>query len=217
MGDASLIGTIVSGVLSGTAGAATTMLAFFKEMRGRIEKLERAIGNPGSAVEPRTGLYLLIAQLVDKATVFEDTQKKFRREIDGWEDEPPEWLSRALNRRVSSASIDESQFAEFEKRVDQRVKILTDRVGRLETTISRVEELVADLPDQMRHDAEKFVDAGTYETESRKRAEEIRKINENLQTANGFLRGVMAALGYLDAPATSPSSAPPPALPGRRK
>lgn len=214
----SLVQTVISGLISGGAGAATTMLAFFKEMRGRIERLEKSVGTQGSAVEPRTGLYLLVAQLGDQVKIVEDALKTFKREVDRWEDDPPDWLTRALNRRAAVTSFNAEQFEEFETRVEQRVKLATDRVKRLEDALARVQEQVETLPDRFTQESDRFVDVDTYELESRKRADDIRRIQENLNTANGFLRGVMAALGYLDPPPASPPMPPtPPTLPRRGK
>lgn len=217
MADPTIIQTIISGLVSGGAGAATTMLAFFKEMRGRIERLEKSVGTQGSAVEPRTGLYLLVAQLGDQVKIVEDALKQFKREVDRWEDDPPEWLTRALNRRVQATSFNAEQFENFEQRVEQRVKLASDRVKRLEESLAHVQAQVEDLPDRLARDGDRYVDAETYEQESRKRADDIRRIQENLNTANGFLRGVMAALGYLDPPPASPPTPPTPTLPRRGK
>lgn len=213
-----IVQTIISGLVSGGAGAATTMLAFFKEMRGRIERLEKSVGTQGSAVEPRTGLYLLVAQLGDQVKIVEDALKTFKREVDRWEDDPPEWLTRALNRRASATAFNTEHLEDFEQRVEQRVKLAADRVKRLEDALSHMQEQVENLPDRFsRETGDRFVDVETYEQESRKRADDIRRIQENLNTANGFLRGVMAALGYLDPPPASPPTPPtPPVLPRRK-
>ncbi len=202
----SLIQMIVSGVVSGGAGATASVLTFFREMRGRIEKLEKALGNPGSTVEPRTGIYLLLAQLVEQLKQVEDAFRKFKRDVDSWEDDPPEWFTRALNRRTSAGSLNVEHLDEFEQRVEGRVKLAIDRLKRLEEAFAESQDQVSKLSDEFEREAStKFVDIETYEQESKKRADEIRRIQENLHTANGFLRGVMAALGYLDPP---PSSSP---------
>ena len=133
-----IIQTAISGVVSGGAGAATTLLAFFKEQRARIEKIEKAVGTAGSSVEPRTGLFLLVSQLDEQLKGIQDTYRKFRREIDGWEDDPPEWLTRALNRRTSMTSVNSDQFDDFESRIDQRMKLSTERLKRLEEAFEAV-------------------------------------------------------------------------------
>lgn len=202
-----VVQTAVSGLVTGGAGAATTLLAFFRETRGRIDKVEKAVGSPGSPVEPRTGLFLLVAQLDEQMKALSDAQRKFKREIDGWEDDPPEWLTRTVNRR-SMTSVNTEHFEDFEQRVEMRVKGATDRLKRLEEALTEVSERVSALPG-----AGNYVDADLYEQDSEKRAEEIRRIQESLHAANGFLRGVMATLGYIE-PEVQKS---PPPLPPRRK
>jgi hypothetical protein len=211
-----IIQTAISGVVSGGAGAATTLLAFFKEQRARIEKLEKAVGTAGSSVEPRTGMFLVLSQLDDQFKSFLETHRKFKREIEGWEDDPPDWLTRALNRRTSSTSISSDHFEDFEARIDLRVKTATERLKRLEEAFDQISAQVSLLPEKFEKQVgDKFVDAESYEQESKKRAEEVRRIQENLHTANGFLRGVMAALGYLDPPSSSPQT--PQVTPPRKK
>ncbi len=222
---ADLWSSLISGALTGGAGAATTVFAFFRDARKRLDMLEKAVGTPGSAVEPKTGLYALWANIAEAVKQQDDSQRKLRRELEDWHDEPPDWLARALNRRaLSSSNLEQQQ--EFEQRVDQRIKMATDRVRHLEEAFDALSErlnamadrIVRDSSDKLLKDAEdRFVDVQSYEEEARKRTEEIRKIQENLHAANGFLRGVMAALGYLDPDSTPPSSSAGPPLPLRRK
>ena len=207
-----LVQMVVSGVVTGGAGAATTVLAFFREIRGRIEKLEKMVGSAGSAVDPKTGLFLITDQLSTQVRGLEESLKKFRRDVDAWEDDPPEWLARVLTRRtgLSSFSLDE-----IEQHFEARLKAATDKLKRLEEAISDTQDQVSRLQTEMSHDMETLVQSKDYEEDSRRRADEIRRIQENLHTANGFLRGVMAALGYTEPPSAMPSEEPP-MLPRRK-
>jgi chromosome segregation ATPase len=197
-----LIETIVSGAVTGGAGAATTLVAFFRDVRKRVEAIEKAIGSAGSSIEPRTGIYLVLEQLGDGLTRAEDLAKKVRKEIDGWEDDPPNWAIKLLTRGQRTGSFTNEALHDTEQRIEQRVRGLMDRLQELENTMDQT----------MRKIRVDYIERAAYEEERRKRDEELRKVKENIHTANGFLRGVMAALGYLEdnQPPTVPSDPPPP-------
>ncbi len=193
-----IVQTVVSGVVSGGAGAATTLVAFFKEQRSKIEKLEKIVGSAGSSVEPRTGLHLLTAQLDDRVEAYQEASKKFRREVEGWQDNPPDWLVRLLNRRTTT-SVDADDLEDYHARTDQRIRLAIERMKRLEEAFEVISSQVSGLPEKFERQGDsRFVDVETYTQDSKERAEEIRRIQENLQSANSFLRGVMATLGYVD-------------------
>ena len=90
-----------------------------------------------------------------------------------------------------------------------RLKGFKDSLKRLEEDLERREEKLQDEIAKSSPEFRTFVSRDEYEEDSKRRAAEIRKIQENLKSANGFLRGVMATLGYID-PAPSASDPPPP-------
>lgn len=197
-----LVETIVSGALTGGAGAATTIIAFFRDARKRIEHLEKSIGNPGSSIEPRTGIYLVLEQLGDVSSRAEEIARKARKEMDSWDDEPPDWAARLAGGGRRSSYTNEA-YMEFEQRMESRYRSAQERI----------EELENKLENALRKMRTEYVERSIYEDERRKREEDLRKVRDNLQTANGFLRGVMAALGYLEDSQASPPSGLPPAPP----
>lgn len=155
----------------------TTVLAVFRDLRKRIVILEERLGKPD--VDSKTGLFLEVSQLADAL-------RKLRKEIDSWSDEPPSWANRL--RRSSSANLNLEILQDYENRFEQRTKGIIDRVKRVEDA----------LDDHEKKARSAYITKSEYEDDSRHRAEEIAKIQASLSSANGFLRGMMGALGYLD-------------------
>lgn len=203
MAGTTLIETIVSGALTGGAGAATTLLAFFRDVRKRLETVEKIVGSPGSAVEPKTGFHFVLSQVDETIKRLDEAVRKLRRDIDGWEDDPPEWAVRLVNRRATASFTSET----MQEEIAQKFRLMERRLNQLEEDLDRL----------MKEDSN-YVERSLYDLDSRKRNEELRKIQDNLNTANGFLRGVMTALGYLDEGSSPPPPPnPPPVLPPRKR
>ncbi len=173
----SLIQSVVAGLITGGTSMLTTVMAVFRDLRKRVAVLEERLGKSD---DPKTGLFLEVCQLADAL-------RKLRKEIDSWSDAPPSWANRL--RRSSSASLDLEILQDYENRFEARSKTLLDRVKRIEEALEDHEK---------RSRAASFITKSEYEEDSRHRAEEIGKIQSSLSSANGFLRGVMSALGYLD-------------------
>jgi predicted RNase H-like nuclease (RuvC/YqgF family) len=153
-------------------------MAVFRDLRKRVTVLEERLGKPDA--DTKSGLFLEVSQLADAL-------RKLRKEIESWSDEPPSWANRL--RRSSSANLSLEILQDYENRFEQRCKGLIDRVKRVEEALEEHEKK-ARTPN--------YITKSEYEEDSRHRAEEITKIQANLSSANGFLRGVMSALGYLD-------------------
>lgn len=178
--NASLIQTILSGVLSGGGSAVTAFAAVFREIRKRLDKLEAQIGKDGAEGEPKTGLFLLVERL-------DEIARKVKKEVDSWEEDPPEWLLRLINRAARSSSVNLEHFGELERIIDQRFKTNRDNISRLEEKLEVIERRFDD-----------FISTADYEKDARQRSEELASIREQLATANGLLRGIMTAMGYID-------------------
>jgi gas vesicle protein len=206
MGEPSeLVPQIIAGILSGGAGAATSLLGVFRKTKERLKALEESVGKE----EPiKTGLFLTVQAL-------EDTVKKMKREMESWEDDPPKWAERLLARGRAGSNHDLAAQVQFEERVDRTIRSYNERLARaendLESRIRRIEEDVerdlASEPDGKLLTREEFL------RDSRLRAEEMHKLREQLATVNGLLRGVMAALGIIDPEPGSPPPPRPPRLP----
>lgn len=173
---------IITGVLTGGASAATTLLGVFKGLKKRISDLEEAVGSEEK--DPKTGIFYTLE-------VMNDGLKRLRREIESWRDDPPDWLVRAAQRR-SSVSM------EYQTEIEQRVEA---RLRAFATTLRRYEDEIG-LGNSNRSG---FITRAEYEADSRARADEIAKIRNNVASANSLLRGVMADLGHIDEPPVKPT------------
>ena len=175
---------VVTLLVTTGAGAASTWLAVFRETRKKITALEERLG----VSEPtKTGVFLAIS-------LVEESIKKLRREVDLWEDDPPAWAKRLVARSRTQSANDQA----FEEQTTRSLKDVRDRFKRLEED---VEDLATKL-----HDREDIVSREEYVQDSKLRAEEMVKVREQLAMANGLLRGVMAAMGYIDAEPRHPGS-----------
>jgi chromosome segregation ATPase len=172
-----LIQSVLSGLLTGGTSMLTTVFVAFKDLRKRVALLEERLGVP---TDPRTGLHFEVMQL-------SDALRKLRREIDSWSEEPPSWVNR-IARRSNSATISIEILQDYETRFEQRCKGILDRTKRVEEA----------LEDHEKRGRTVFITKAEYEEDSLHRAEEVTKIQASLASANGCLRGVMGALGYLD-------------------
>lgn len=194
-----IVPQIIAGILSGGAGAATSLLGVFKKTKARITALEEALGKE----EPvRTGLFLTVWAL-------EETVKRMRREMDSWEeDAPPKWAERLIAKITRSSSHDLQSQMDYEQRIERMLKTFNERLSRaeddLDAKIRRIEEDVE--RDLASEPSGKLLTREEYLADSRARAEEMLKLREQLATVNGLLRGVMVALGIID----PESGAPPP-------
>lgn len=188
----SIIQSLVSGVLTGGASAGTTLLAVFRDLKKRLNELEAKVGSDKS--EPKSGLFLAIELL-------SEAQRKIRREIDAWEDDPPDWIVRAARR--SSVSMETQQ--ELEQRVEQRLRAFSQVLKRFEEEMDHRET-------ELKRSASKtvFLTRSEYEEDSKLRAAEMAKVRENLSSSNVWLRGILSALGYIDPEPTTQLKLPPP-------
>lgn len=166
---------IITGVLTGGAGAVSTFAAVFRGIKKRIDALEKQLG---SDANPKTGLFLVNERM-------EETLSALKKEINRWPDDPPDWLIRLIKRTVTSSSMSLDLTSEIERQAEVRHRTITSQLTRLE-------EQLDDLRSSLKH----RITREEFERDGRKRAEELSKIRETLGTVNGLLRGVMTAMGY---------------------
>lgn len=199
---------VASGLLTGGASAGTTFLTVFKNIKGRIAELEAKVGAPDT--DPKTGIFLTLDNLTRAV-------RNVKSEIESWRDDPPDWLVRIIQQKASRGTMSNEVWREFEERMEQRMRGFKDSLKRLEDDLDQREEKLHDEIEKSSPEFNGlFIMREEYEADSQKRAEETRKIQQNLASANSFLRGVMAALGYVDPAPPSPTPPPPrPALPPR--
>jgi hypothetical protein len=145
----------------------------FKDISKRLNTLESKLG---ASEDPKTGLFLSIERL-------DDLTKKLKREIEHWQDEPPEWLTRTI-RRTLAANPGYHPDPDLDLR---SFKSLSSALARLEKDVEVLSETMSDYV--KRHD---------YDKDLLDRSKELSSIREQLATSNGLLRGIMSALGYVD-------------------
>lgn len=185
----SLLPNLVSGLLTGTAGAGTTLLAFFKEQKKKIQNLEHLVGSDEK--EPKTGLFYSVAILAQD-------MRRLRAEVESWRDDPPDWVVRAARR----SSVNIEGVAEIEQRVETRLRSFAQALKRLEDDYEAREEARERSNPALRT----FLTRDEYEEDSRKRAMELSKVKDNMSDLNRWLRGIMTSLGYLESEPKVPES-----------
>jgi hypothetical protein len=172
--------TILSGVVSGGGGAVTAFAAVFRNIKKRLTALEEALGNSGADGNVKTGLFLVVDR-IDEVT------KKLKKEIASWEEDPPEWLLRLINRAARSSSINLEYQGEQERMLEQRFRVSANNLRNVEESVESVKRSL-----------DGYIDRAEYDRDARQRSEELASIREQLATANGLLRGIMTAMGYID-------------------
>jgi chromosome segregation ATPase len=176
----SLLQSIISGVISGGGSATTAVLAVFRDIKKRLKALEEKLGNDGSNGSPKTGMFAAIERL-------EELTRKMKKDLSQWEEDPPEWLVRMVNRAARSTSVNMEQFGEIERLIEQRARTTNASLARLESMIESLEKRL-----------DNYIEKAEYESDARERSEELSKLREHLASANGLLRGIMTAMGYVD-------------------
>jgi len=190
----SILEGLASGVLSGGTAALTTILGVFRDLRKRLKAMEETLGAPPSITAGASGLYLAIQSLSDRLEKAEESAKRLQKDLEAMEDEPPDWVVRMVARSRSSTSVNMEVQQEFENRMESRLRTVQDRLMR------EIEDLKKDLDSfkkDLRDLSDHYVPKDAYIQDSRRRADELSVIKENLAAANGLLRGVLGALGLI--------------------
>ena len=170
---------LIAGLITGGASALTTFLASIRDIRKRLKDLEERVGS--SSNETKTGLFLAL-------TLLEESVRKIRRELDRWDEDPPSWAQKLFAKaRTASGAFNTVSFQqEFEERIESRLRTFTERIRRLEDSVEHA--LVSG----------DFAEKKDFEEEVKKRDKEMASFREQLASINGVLRGLMAALDFID-------------------
>jgi two-component sensor histidine kinase len=189
MADLALLQTIVSGILSGGGSAGAAFAAVFRDIKKRLKALEEKLGDDGADGDPKTGLFLLVERL-------DEIARKLKKEIETWEEDPPEWLLRLINRAARSNSINLEHHAELERFVEQKFRTASNEIRRIEEQLENVSR-------QLDMATKRFDEDRThFDRDTRERVQEMGVIREQLGTVNGLLRGIMTAMGYIETKTT---------------
>lgn len=164
-----ILRTVVSGLITGGTSAATTFLTVFRSIKHRVGDLETKVG---SSSDPKTGLYLAVSTL-------EDSLRRLKRDIDEWEDHPPDWAKRLVQRAKVNASSDLNTVVDIESRVDTRLRSFHERLTSIESDQGQTTAMTRE----------------EYLEDSARRAREMGEIREEVAAVNGLLKGVLVALG----------------------
>jgi hypothetical protein len=178
--DLGTLQSIITSVVSGGGSAGAAFAAVFRDIKKRLKALEDKVGNDGADQEPKTGLYLVVERL-------DEIARKVKKELDSWEEDPPEWLLRLVNRAARSSSVNLEHQGELERMIEGRFRTNRDNIQRLEEKLEALENRLDD-----------FIGRADYEKDARLRGEELSRLREQLATANGLLKGIMTAMGYID-------------------
>jgi hypothetical protein len=119
-----------------------------------------------------------------------------------------------MGRARTNSSNDLTLQRDFEERIERVVRSHNERLSRaeddFETKIRRIEEDMSRDLDSAVEPTGKLLTREEYIRDSQQRSEEMQRVREQLATANGLLRGVMATLGIIDPPKLPPKLPPRP-------
>lgn len=161
--------TIITAVVSSGGTAVSAIAAFFKDVKRRLDELDRRVGS----VDSRNGLAYTVDQL-------EETVKK----IEGWSNHPPEWLMQLVNRGRRAIPV-YGNSDEYEAH-DTKLRSLERRVKDLEGQLREIERTL-----------ERTVLDDAFDVADRQRAMEISEIRANIAGISGVLKGLESAISLL--------------------
>ena len=162
-----LIGSLITAVLSGGGTAFTTVFALFKDIRKKVEELEKKVGS----FESKTGLAYAIVRL-------EESIKDVKRDTEETTD--------ARRRRPSFLSFDDMLEADT-----TALPSLIHRIKNFEVKLREIEENLQRLDVKVK----RMVMEDEFESADRKRAEEIAGVRATVFEVKGLLQGLHMALG----------------------
>lgn len=190
----SLLEPLITGFLSGGTAALTSVLAVFRDLRKRLKEVEESVGAPASTTAGASGIYHVLTTFGERIEKAEETVKRLQKDLDEMEDTPPDWVVRMVSRQRNSTSVNMEVQQEFENRMESRLRTIQDRLMR---ELEDLKDELNDLKKDLRDLDDKFVPKDAYMQDSRRRADELSSIKENLAAANGLLKGVLGALGLI--------------------
>lgn len=168
-----LVESVVPAIISGGGTAVSTILAFVRDFKKRLEELEKRVGS----IEGKAGL-------VYSMHLAEEGLKSLRERLDARDRqdndiprEPPRW------RMPSYSNMDVlTQFEDKLRDLDRRLKDMEDSQERLE---GKVKKCVTDAE---------------FEDADRQRADEIAAVKTTMAEVRGLLQGLQSALGLIGKP-----------------
>lgn len=161
-----LIGSIVTAILTGTGTAFTTVFALYKDVKKKVDDVDKRVGS----FESKTGISYTVVKL-------EEALRDLKRDTD-------ETSSR--QRRPSFLSFDDMLEADT-----TAFPSLIHRIKGLEAKLREVEDNLQRLDTKVK----RMVSESDFEAADRKRAEEIAGVRTTVFEVKGLLQGLHIALG----------------------
>jgi len=163
-----LLESVVPAIISGGGTALSTIFAFFRDLKKKVEDLEKRVGS----VDNKSGLAYSIS-------LVEESVRQVRNQIEGMNNgrwNRPSTLS-GLEGFPSLPNLDQAI---------QRMMTVEPRLRELEERCERIESKF-----------KKLVTEEDFEQSDRQRAEEIATVRTTLAEVKGLLQGLQSALGLI--------------------
>ncbi len=162
-----LVENIVTAVITGGGTAVSAILAFFKDVKKRIDDLEKKVGS----IESGSGLSF-------KVQALENSYNALKQEVSNWAIHPPTSLLQVIRSQRTSTHDEFS--------IDDRIRSFENRLKSMEELVEKLERRVKSC-----------VDEDEFETADRQRAEEIASVRTTIAEVSGLLKGLQSALGLV--------------------
>ncbi len=167
---------IVTALVSGGGTASSTIL-FFRDLKSRVEVLEKLVGT----ADHKTGLSHTVHELSQKHDKSEDQHDSMGGRV-----ERLEALCGRVDRLEGESSANRRKsFPGGESLEEAQIRELNRRLKDAEETITRLEAR-----------QKRYVLADDLDASDRQRADEIGHLKNTLAQMHGLLQGLQTALGY---------------------
>ena len=183
-----VVESLATGLLTGGVSTLATILAAFRDIRKRLTDLEARVnvlsttfGTPGDFMCEASGLFEII-------NTVKQTLERLRREIANWEDTPPTWAMKLVQRAERASVVIAEDKTDFEERISNRIRVFQDRIERTEDDLKHCQGNCSD----------RYVSSIDYENDGAIRKQELNQLKLNLASTNGILQGIMAAMNIID-------------------
>lgn len=164
-----ILENVVPAVISGGGTALSTIFAFFRDLKKRVDELERRVGS----TDARSGLFFSVS-------LVEESIRQIRNQIDEMT-HGGRW-----NRVPTLPSIEGyPSFSNLDSAI-QKLSNVEPRLRDLEERCDRIESKF-----------KKMVTEEDFEQSDRQRADEISSVRTTLAEVRGLLQGLQSALGLM--------------------
>jgi tetrahydromethanopterin S-methyltransferase subunit G len=179
-----LVENVLPAVISGGGTAASAIIAFFRDIKKRLEETEKKL----HLIETKIGSVEAKSGIVYTLFIVEEAAKKLRGEMDAiFQNGHPhtDWahLPWAARRALSSLNLEELHEAVA------KMRTLETRLRETEESLDRIERLV-----------NKCVTEEDFDQATRQNNEDVLALRTAVAEANGLLKGLQSVLSLDGAP-----------------